>query len=202
MKPSEKNAPREKISRLVYIPAIISLLPIIGVPFGISALLWGLSDWKNGGKKAVNLTVIGFVISLLSVIVVFSIYDQILKSPAKVDIKINYSQAGLIHIVRYLEFYNMGHGYYPNSLMDLREEGDTSLSIRAMTDPFSYEGLVSTGDPEEQPFYYLVSEDGNSYDLFSIGPDRMPFTRDDVYPVILDWYKSVIGLQIRNVSSP
>ena len=202
MKTSENIVPRKKISRLVYIPAIISLLPIIGIPFGVSAILWGLSDWKIGGKKVVSLTGIGLFFSLLLVIVSYSFYNQLLKSPAVVDVKVSYSQAGLVYLVRYLEFYKQGHGHYPSSLIDLREGDNTSLTSRTLTDPFSYAGALSTGAPEEQPYYYLVSEDGNSYDLFSVGPDGIPYTQDDVYPIILDWYKSVVGLRMRNAPSP
>jgi hypothetical protein len=37
--------------------------------------------------------------------------------------------------------------------------------------------------------------DGNSYELFSVGPDKVPHTQDDIYPVVLDEYKSVLGLR-------
>jgi hypothetical protein len=136
MKPSASTVQREQISRLAFIPAIVSLLPIIGIPFGISALLWGIANRKIGGRKIITLAGVGLVISLVFALVTFFYYNKLLSNPSLVDIKTRYSQEGLAFVVRFLEFYKSGHGQYPSSLENLREEGDVYPTQRVLADPF------------------------------------------------------------------
>jgi hypothetical protein len=198
---SDKPNDREKVSRLIYFPAIASLIPFLGIPFGLSAILWGISDWKIGGKKAVEIASAGILLSLLLGWYFVDRIDRVLNSPQMQETKISYSQTGLAFIIRYLEYYKLGHGHYPSALADLKEN-DISFKGIAFTDPFSTSWLIPVGRSGEQPYFYATYENGSSYDLFSVGPDKTPFTSDDIFPIILDDYKSVIGLRTRAASSP
>jgi hypothetical protein len=201
MKNSEKSTNREKISRLVYIPAIASLIPFIGIPFSISAFLWGISDWKIGGKRPAILASIGFVISVL-VLGYFSwAINWFQKSPYLIETKTNYARVGFAHVIRYLEYYKLGHGQYPDTLIELREKDNTYFNQKDFTDPFSYEWITNVGNMG-QPYYYVVSKDRKHYNLFSIGPDHKAHTQDDIFPEVLEEYKSVIGLQIDMTQAP
>ena len=186
---------RDKVSYLIYVPAIASLIPFIGIPFGISATLWGISDWKIGGKKAVFLSCAGFLVTFFIGLYFYFGVDQFKNSSSFTETKVRYSQAGLAHLVRYIEYYKLGHGYYPNSLTELKEQDNYYMTPKTFSDPFTYSGVFYTVNQGEQPFFYTASVDENSYELFSVGPDKVPHTQDDIYPVVLDEYKPVLGLR-------
>src|SRR5215207_7062071 len=101
MKNSDMSVSRDKISSLVYIPALASIIPIMGIPFGISAVLWGISDWKIGGKRTVTIAGIGFLLSLFAVWYAALLYNSFEQSPYLGQTKINYSQDGMAHLMRY-----------------------------------------------------------------------------------------------------
>lgn len=197
MKISDKSISRDKISNLVYIPAIASLIPIIGIPFGVSAILWGISDWKIGGKKAVMLACVGLLLTLSVGLYFYFSFGWFENSSYFVETKVRYSQFGLAHLMRYIEYYKLGHGHYPTSLTEVKEQDNSYMTDKTFSDPFSYSGIFWTGSKGEQPFYYAVSADGNSYELFSVGPDKIPHTQDDIYPMVLDEYKFVLGLRTK-----
>lgn len=191
---AEEGRFREKISWFVFIPAIASLIPFIGIPFGISALLWGISDWKIGGNKAVALASLGFLLTVLFGLNIYATINNFFSSPVADNVKANYSQNSLSFLIRSIEYYKIGHGHYPNSLDDLKEK-DITFKETAFIDPATTIIGVPTGRAKERQFYYKVSDDGKSYVLFSVGADKIAFTNDDIYPVILDEYKSVVGLR-------
>jgi hypothetical protein len=201
MKNSKISTNREYISRLVYIPAIASFIPFIGIPFSISAVLWGISDWKIGGKRPVILASIGFVISLLVLGYFPWAINRLQKSSYLIEFKTNYAHAVCAHVIRYLEYYKLGHGQYPDTLFELQEKDNTYFDQKDITDPFSYEGITNVWNTG-QPYYYFVSKDRNHYNLFSIGPDGKPYTQDDIFPEVLEEYKSVIGLQVDLTQAP
>jgi hypothetical protein len=197
-----KETPRDRISRLVYVPAFASLIPIIGIPFGISAVLWGISDWRLGGKKSVAIACLGFISSLLFGWYAFFLADNMFfKNPNINEIKVNNIQLGLASIMRYIEYYKLGHGHYPKTLMELNEN-DITFPARSFLDPFSSSNLFYMTDTEAQNYFYIVHENSNSYELFSVGPDKTPHTQDDIYPVILEEYKSALGLSRKRIQSP
>ncbi len=196
----DKSNYRNRISKLVYIPAILSIIPVIGIPFGISALLWGISDWKIGGKKAVTVAILGFLSSLLFGWYVYSMVDTVLTSASYIETKTEVTKASLAYVMRYIEYYKLGHGHYPNSLDELREI-DFKFAERAFIDGFTTPWIIPRLSGGQQ-FFYEVQEDGNSYDLFSAGPDKIYHTQDDIYPVVLDEYRHILGLRTSSVQSP
>jgi len=143
---TEDFNPKEKVSWLIFIPAIASLIPFVGVPFAISALLWGIADWRVGGRKAVTLASLGFLVTMLSGLYFYSTVGKLLNSPAYEDILRGNSQTSLSHLVRYIEYYRLGHGYYPSSLNDLKEK-DINFKEPAFIDPITTAAGIPTGGP-------------------------------------------------------
>ncbi len=190
-----------RISRLVYIPALCSFLPIIGIPFGISAILWGFSDWKIGGRKVVTISFLGLLSTFFLGCLIYSTVIRAISSPAMTATKTSYTKISLAFIIRYIEYYKLGHGYYPNTLDDLKEK-DITFNEPAFIDLFTSPLLSPTGGPSEQQYFYEVHDDGNSYELFSVGPDKIPHTQDDIYPVVLDDYRSILGLRTSSDQRP
>jgi hypothetical protein len=197
MKNTDKSNFRKSISKLSYIPAVLAFIPLIGIPFGISAILWGISDWKIGGKKTVIVTTMGLLSTILFGWWLYrvgsSAFDTYFKSPQLVEQKTENAKIELSFLLRYIEYFKLGHGHYPNTLEELKES-NIKFKEPPFIDIFSSPWLFPIGSPGEQQYFYEVQEDGTAYYLFSVGPDKTPHTQDDIYPVVLDDYKSVLGL--------
>ena len=93
MKNTDNAHYRKTISKWSYIPAILAFIPLIGIPFGLSAILWGISDWKIGGKKTVIVAEIGILLTILVgwylSTVVSSTFNTYLKSPQSSEVKLS-----------------------------------------------------------------------------------------------------------------
>ena len=49
------SAPRAKIHIAAYILAAVSFIPLLGLPFGLAALIWGILERRKRGAKIVAL---------------------------------------------------------------------------------------------------------------------------------------------------
>ena len=49
------SAPRAKIHITAYILAAVSFIPLLGLPFGLAALIWGILERRKRGAKIVAL---------------------------------------------------------------------------------------------------------------------------------------------------
>jgi hypothetical protein len=83
------------------------------------------------------------------------------------------AQRDLNRLVTKLEFYKFLHGDYPDSLRAL-----------------PIEDYLLCEDPTQRMFgkYYIYPYRhlGDHYTLYSVGPDHVPHTSDDIFPVIAD----------------
>ena len=43
-------------------------------------------------------------------------------------------------------------------------------------------------------FFYYKKVDANHYELFSVGPDQVPYTTDDIYPISPNSDSGISGL--------
>ena len=91
------------------------------------------------------------------------------------------SQDMLRDAVMSAETYKLVFGFYPNSMKELRN-GYTH------SDPALRECECKTD------YFYQLSEDKNSYFLFSKGRDCIAFTSDDLHPVLTEQQRVNIGL--------
>jgi hypothetical protein len=83
-----------------------------------------------------------------------------------------------------IEYYKEVHGSYPSKLDDL-DRSDTA---------FLYDTSFGLKGALIKKFHqYQLLPDGLHYTLFDVGPDKVPGTADDLYPVILDDEASHIG---------
>jgi hypothetical protein len=84
------------------------------------------------------------------------------------------ARESLSNLAKELEFYKYENGAYPDSLQQLERGGH----------------LVFISDPTQptfkKPIYFQYQDLGDHYTLFSVGPDGIPHTSDDIYPVIPD----------------
>ncbi len=154
---------------------IISFIPAVGILLGIIAIILGiiaLSQIRKREFSGKGLAITGIILGVLGII--FSIllygslfyYGFIAKSGPFTEIKVKVSKMTLTQDAGLLELYKKKYGKYPESLEEARKAG------------FQIYGM----DHYLKPFYYKVSNNGQSYELRSLGPDGIYGTADDIFP--------------------
>lgn len=82
---------------------------------------------------------------------------------------------GILGLIPLVEFYKIENGDYPDSLQQLSKK--TRWIFTA--DPTQLNHLQKT-------VYFQYAHLGDHYTLFSVGPDGIAHTSDDIFPVIPD----------------
>jgi hypothetical protein len=183
--PPEDQA-RGRLGALPFVIGGLSFIPLIGVPFGAVAIVWGIASKKVGRRKLALLGGGGivFTIAIYGGLFFFGfvhrggIYDRLRAELAKNQLDV---------LVQAVEFYNLQHGSYPDSLEQLRSTLPKQSFI-SITDPSDFD----FPNPPRNFYYRRVGPD--HYYLRGVGPDHQPFTADDILPDIVIAPNSRIGL--------
>lgn len=182
---SNKN---EKLGALPFVLGGLSFIPLIGIVFGIIAIIWGLVTKKTGGRK---LAVIGaggiaFTITIYSSLYYFGfekrggLYDELRAKLAKTQVT---------SLVTAIEFYKANNGNYPPTLGVLEK----SLSENSLVSVYDPSDVSVSGSSKY--FYYKLLSSGK-YHLLGLGIDGKPFTKDDIVPDVKLGKDSKIGIQL------
>jgi hypothetical protein len=156
----------------------LSFIPLLGVLFGLIAIVWGLSAWRGGGKKLalVGAAGIGFTILVYGALFYFGfaqrggVYD---------DLRMKLAQSNLNSLVQSVEFYKLSHGEYPDSLETLKASSQKgSFESLYVIDP-----RISSAGKGDQYFYYR-KVDADHYYLRGVAPDGKPFSPGALVPQI------------------
>ncbi|MFZ1414941.1 MAG: hypothetical protein WAS73_10250 [Defluviicoccus sp.] len=182
----------EKLSTAAYVIGGMSFIPLIGVLFGIVAIIWGLFTKKLGGKRlaAIGGGGIAFTLVLYGALFYFGflqrggVYDEL---------RVRLAQGTINSLVPSIEFYKTQNGKYPESL-------------EALQGWLPKEGFVSVFDPSiaglgAQPRYFFYERVGDDhYYLRGLGVDGKPFTPDDIVPQVPSVPGTKSGLLIERKS--
>ncbi len=172
---SEQEVPLKKgIGCLPYVAGGASFIPLLGVPFGIVAIVIGVIKRKVGGWKLIVMGSLGilFTVGLYGTL----FYQGFVKRGGIYDeLRSELTKTTLATLVKEIEFYKLSKGSYPDALSDL--ETDPSKGFVTIYDTSS----VKFGASEPKLFHY-EKIDENSYYLSSDGIDGIPGTEDDIYP--------------------
>jgi len=156
-----------KSAKHLYGRGWLGLIPLVGGFVGIGLIILGIFKYRD--KK---LIIIGTAALLFTVVIYSSLFymtaysDTVGKGTAKI------SEKFLNSLVKDIEFYKLKNGSYPDNLEQLRSNDD----IVQIYDP------ILTRRPGEKETKFNYKKTGNTYILFSSGLDRMPNTKDDIYP--------------------
>lgn len=176
----------EKLGRFPYVIGGMSFIPLIGVIFGIVAIVWGLVTKKYGGKRlaAIGAGGIGFTIILYGALFYFGFMQR---GGMYDDLRTKLAQTTVNSLAHSIEFYKVQRGSYPESLRALQESlpKDSLVSIVDPTD-------VKVGGQPRLFYYERVGDD--HYYLRGLGPDGQPFTPDDIVPQVVSMPNSKAGL--------
>ena len=184
-----KEQKQGKLGAFPYIIGGLSFVPLIGIIFGIIAIIWGLVTKKNGGKKLaiVGACGIAFTVILYSCLFYFGfikrggVYDEL---------RVKLAESNLVQVVQAVEFYKSQNGNYPDTLKTLQE----SLPENSMVFVHDVTDIQIAGEPRYY-FYELIDQD--HYYLLAVGQDGQPFTPDDILPKIEINPDSKVGLKIK-----
>ena len=184
MTPTDSNP--AKLGAFPFVVGGMSFIPLLGVLFGIIAIVWGLFTKKAGGKRlaAIGAGGIGFTIVIYGAIFYFGfaqrggVYD---------DLRTKLAQSTINSLVPSIEIYKIQNGQYPESLKVLQDSLPKDGFVTVF-DPT----VVALGGELRYFFYERVGED--HYYLRGLGSDGKPFTGDDIVPQITLQPGSKIGL--------
>jgi hypothetical protein len=184
----------EKLGAFPYVISGLSFIPLVGIPFGIVALIWGITTKKIGGKKLALLGGAGILVTL-------SLYGSLFyfgfakRGGSYDELRTQLARTLLNTLVQGVEFYKVQHGSYPESLKALQESlpKDSTVFVKDPTD-------VKFGGKSRYFYYERVGT--NHYYLRGVGPDGLPFTSDDILPQVQLTPGSKLGLLIERVEQP
>lgn len=163
-----KKMQRNNRSKPPYLLAILCLIPLIGAFVGLALIFYGISRYKDR-----LLVIIGSVGVLITIVVYSSLFLFYKYSKTSNDAFIQLSHITLDKTVQTIEFYKLTYGSYPDSLEQLKRLDETIM----IADPIL---IKKASDEVNVDFHY--EKIGTKFSIFSVGPDTIPHTSDDIYP--------------------
>ena len=175
---------KRKRAKRLYLWGLLGLIPNIGVIAGLIFFFKGVFQYKDK-----ILVIIGVADILFTVLFWFTVIKLTMNSPATIAATSQFSRGQLNTLFRYVEFYKVQHGVYPDSL----EQMDQKNNDFWVFDPLQSRGFASKGGK------YFYKRMGEKYWLFSVGIDGKPFTKDDIYPAMNPADSGKFGLMKNSV---
>ncbi len=179
---------KESLGAFPFVIAGLSFIPLIGIPFGILAIVWGLVTDRLRGKM---LALIGAAGVCFSIILYgsFFYFGFMQRGGIYDDLRSTLAQTTINSAVQQVEFYKLQYGEYPESLEILKKS-------------YPPTAMVFVNDPTDVNFtkprnFFYEKIDSDHYYLLGVGHDGKAFTKDDLLPKISLTPKSKIGLVIK-----
>lgn len=157
----------------------VSFIPLIGVLFGIICIAIALFSRKSNSKLLAILGGCGILVTVVLYGVILPYSLSLFEEGEFSELFEPHAKSTMTSMVRHIEYYKLQNSRYPNNLEDLR----SSLKKGEMVFTFDVSGPLKMGE-KPRDFYYKVIRDGKNYLLFSVGSDGIPFTEDDIYPLL------------------
>jgi hypothetical protein len=180
------EASRAKPSWPLLLLAMLSFIPGFGFFIGSVAVTWGLLSERPRARLAIGIAATGALLQILVLSFFFLSAKQ--GSPLFAGVLSEVARQDLVTVVQALEAYHQRKSVYPASLLDLQREFGLSRPVNI----YDQSGGVSL---RPAPYHYRLAPDGKSYELFGVGPDRLPDTPDDITPLLSDSLRRHSGLR-------
>lgn len=166
----------------LYYWGLLGFVPNVGLITGIVLLVKGISKYKDR-----TLIIIG-IADILFTIIFWSIFIPIEEnSKSGIESRVWLTKNELNTVFKTIEFYKLENGTYPDSLQQIE----------------NYKGFVLISDPINRKFFsnnttnFYYKKINDKYYLFSVGLDGIPFTKDDIYPIINQTDSSKFGIILK-----
>jgi len=162
----EKNAPTG-----LYILSGFSFIPAIGVIFGVISIIISFFNFRRF-RIIFILGLSGIIFSIVIYSTLFY-FGMVQRGGVYDNLRVELSRTLLNNISRELVNYKCRYGKYPDKLEDILKDNAPVI----IYDPISNNMRHVNNSLK---FYYKAEKD--TFILFSVGVDRKPFTKDDIYP--------------------
>lgn len=185
---------QQKLGGLPFVIGGLSFIPLLGLPFGLIALVWGLTTKKAGGKKLALTAIFGIMFTLALYGGMF--YFGFAKRGGLYDeLRARSAQNSLNGLVATIELYKTQHGEYPETLSQL----ESSLPKNS---PVFLTDSTDVSFSHKPRYFYYQRAGHDHYYLRSVGPDGVPFTSDDILPQVKPESSGHIGLLLEPENAP
>jgi hypothetical protein len=180
----------EKLTATHYICGVLSFIPLLGILFGLIAIIMGFLAKTRAGKWLALVGACGIAFT-------FAIYGSLFyfgfaqRGGMADETRSNMTQTVLYTCVAYIELHKLQHGAYPASIQALREAMPAGTLINTMDMSI----IRLSGPPKD--FYYQRSDDGALYYLRGVGADDQAFTADEFLPAINESELAKTGLLLQ-----
>jgi type II secretory pathway pseudopilin PulG len=186
MSPQPAGNARPKLGAGAWVVAGLSFIPLVGVVFGVAAIVWGMATRKAGRLRLalVGAGGIAFTVVIYGGLIYFGfvqrggIYD---------NLRAQLARGQLYTLVQAVEFYRLQYGAYPDSLQQLQSTLPKQVPVMTF-DPTEF------GFTRPPRYFYYERVGADHYYLRSVGPDGQPFTADDILPDVTIAPNSKVGL--------
>lgn len=178
--------PNPKPSWPLFALAALGFVPFAGILFGAIGLSWGLVSSRRRAMLAAMIAGGGALLNIVAVMVIG--LSNIGSVGGLGTVRRQMAEREMLGLVVALEKYHDKEQAYPQALDEL--PGHTGV--------FRLVGLMdqSAGPLHQTREYtYRLSADGDSYDLFAVGPDGVMGTADDIRPALPDSIKTHSGFR-------
>ena len=156
----------------------LSFIPLVGVLFGLVAIVWGLIARKRGGGKLALVGAAGIAFSII-LYGGFFYFGFVQRGGIYDDLRAKLAQNNLNALVMSVELYKLGHGEYPDTLDTLKASLKTgSVETITVIDP-----RIGASGQADQLFYYK-RVDADHYYLRGVAPDGKPFSPGALVPEV------------------
>jgi hypothetical protein len=155
----------------------MGFVPLLGLPFAIFAIAWGLLIRKRCGAKLVIFGTAGPILSSALFVGIAFVGSMIFYGPSAKERTNKFLAPRLMGVGEEIEAFKKASGRYPAKLNEMAQSPRYLLAY----DPFQ-STQVTKGYTKQPTFYYQRLSDPSGYYLFSVGEDGKPFTSDDMLP--------------------
>jgi len=184
----------EKLGAFPFVIGGLSFIPLIGVLFGVAAIVWGLCTSRVGARKLIVLGGAGISFTVLLYGGLFY-FGFVQRGGVYDELRTKLAQTTLNSLVQAVEFYRVQNGSYPDSLDQLRASLPMGSPVLVI-DPSD----IRIGDMPRPFFYQRVAAD--QYYPRSIGQDGKPLTADDILPPLAAGPAGKLGLLVAPPAQP
>lgn len=170
----EVKKERESAGCLAYVIGGMSFIPLLGVIFGIIAIIWGFK------AKHLKLKIVGFAGILFTVLIYGALgyFGFVQKGGVYDELRVDLAKKQMTSVVQALELYKAQNGQYPESLEIL----EASLPENSLV--FLYDPTVISVTEQQYFFYQTINQ--NQYHIRALGRDGNVGTVDDVLPAPME----------------
>ena len=134
-------APQAKIHTAAYVLAAVSFIPLIGLLFGIAALVLSILGWRKRGAKIVALIASLGMLCTVALYGALFYFGFVQRGGVYDELRQQLAVNNLSTLVSEIEFYRLQHGTYPESLEQLQKSQPNKpiFIVDTSNTPFSAE---------------------------------------------------------------